>query len=245
VTQVKSSKYSKVLAQNVSNFNQFRPFKQIQLAEADRQNMIQLFKEEGLTDEQIANLPMASRRVENPRGLNEIIFEVSGRKIEGDFWDKDVPKYTYIGRWKSGSAKRKSQEFWGKMMEQYAFEYLRNNLQDSGWLLKRGEEIDGREYDCLGWYRKNEQNQNPDLAIEMTFPIPKSSADYSFHFLTGRIRQYRRKLKLLNAKYKYILIGVSRNKVITFLEIRHSDMKLKLQGHRFENLKLEKRIHDK
>ena len=157
----------------MSNFNQFRPFKEIHLAEVDRQKMIQLFKEEGLTNEQIANLPMTWRRVENPRGLNEIIFEVSGRKVDSDSWDKDIPKNWYIGRWKAGSAKRKMQELWGKIMQQNAFEYLRSNLMDSGWLLKNGEKIDGIEFDCLGWYREHEQNQNPDLAIEMTFPIPK------------------------------------------------------------------------
>jgi hypothetical protein len=223
----------------VTTPNQLRPFKEIHLAEADRQRMIKQFKEEGLTDEEISNLIMTWRHVENPRGLNEIIFEVSGRTLRDDSWDKDLHINSYIGRRKTGSANRMMEQMWGKMMEQCAFQYLEDNLKDSGWLLKNGEKIHGKEFDCLGWRGEIKDCQNPDLAIEMTFPIPKEGEE--FFFLPDRIKKYRVKLKLLKAKYNYILIGVSRNKTVTFLEIPHSDMTLKFQGHKFKNVKLIKR----
>ena len=229
----------KSISRSVTTPNQLRPFKEIHLAEADRQHMINQFKEEGLTDEQIRNLIMTWRRAENPRGLNEIIFEVSGKILNDDSWDKNLHFNSYIGKLKTGSANRMMEQIWGKTMEQCAFQYLQDNLKDSGWILKNGEKIHEKEFDCLGWFGEIKDYQNPELAIEMTFPIPKEGK--KFFFLPDRLKNYRVKLKLLKAKYSYVLVGVPRNKTVTFLELPHSDMKLKFQGHKFENVKLIKR----
>ncbi len=226
----------------MSRNSQFRPFKEIQLPEAERQRMIKQFKEEGFTDEQIGNLSMRLRSLEKQNGLNEIIFEVSDRIIKDDSWDIDLHINSHIGTLKDGEAKRKVQQIWGKeLMEKNAFQYLKDQLKDSGWILKNGEMINGKEYDCLGWYLEIKDIQHPDLAIEMTFPMPKQGEKYSLPFLEERARYMREKLKLLDAWYRCILIGIPPNKTANFLEIGHADMRLKFQRHKFGKINLMKK----
>ena len=68
------------------------------------------------------------------------------------------------------AAKGKQSQIWGMMMQKHAFLYLKKNLQDQGWMLKEGQTIDNKEYDCIGWEGKKSEVNHPDLAIEMYFP---------------------------------------------------------------------------
>ena len=198
-----------------------------------------------MSEEQIDHLPLIRRSFKNPRGLNEIIFEIAGFVVNTDDWDENIHSHMHIGKLRDYSAKRKVRQIWGTLLHQRAFLYLKEKLKGSGWKLKFGQEIDGKEYDCLGWKGKIKDAQHPDLAIEMHFPLPKSGVTYELPLVMGQTMKMREKLKRIGAKHKYILIGVPQNKVITTLEISpraivHPDMKVVYQRYKFGKIVLTK-----
>jgi hypothetical protein len=197
-----------------------------------------------LSNEHIEHLQFIKRSYTNPAGLNEIIFDITGYIVKDDDWDKSIQLHTYIGKLKNGAAKRKVRQTWGTILHEQAFLYLKEKLKSFGWKLKYGQEIGGKEYDCLGWKGKIEGN--PDLAVEMHFPIPKKES-YELPFVKNQTWKMRKKLREINARYKYVLIGVPPNRTVTTLEIAHSDMKVVYQRHKFGEIKVVKQkvlIHE-
>ena len=209
------------------------------VTDSAKQNIINLLKEEGLSEEQIGHIQFFPRTFENPRGLNEIINDVSRISIDTDNWDENIPKNIHIGKLTDNAAKGKQSQIWGMMMQKHAFLYLKKNLQDQGWMLKEGQTIDNKEYDCIGWEGKKSEVNHPDLAIEMYFPLP-IKRNLQFPYIIRKTRAMRVKLKLLTAKHKYVLVGVPQNMRISFLEIFHSDMKLIFQRHKFRKFNVVK-----
>ena len=185
-------------------------------------------------------MPFIRRSFKNPRGLNEIIFEIAGCVVNADDWDENIHLHMYMGKLKDYSAKRKVRQIWGTLLHKQAFLYLKEKLKDFGWKLKYGQEINGKEYDCLGWKGKIKDTQHPDLVIEMHFPLPKSGGSYELPYVIKQTRKMREKLKRIDAKHKYILVGVPQHKTITTLEIAHSDMKIVYQRHKFGKIELVK-----
>lgn len=165
------------------------------------------------------------RSFQNPRGLNEIIFEVTGCILDTDDWDKNIPAYLHMGKLEDNKVKGRISQLWGTTLEKYAFLYLKDKLKGSGWKLKRGQKVNGKEYDCLGWKGKIKDVKNPDLAIEMHFPKPDDKDSYELPFAIEKTRQMCEKLRKIDAKHRYVLLGVPQGKTITALEIVHSDMK--------------------
>src|SRR4030067_620803 len=101
--------------------------------------------------------------------------------------------------------------------------------------------INDEEYDCIGWLGKKRGLQDLDLAIEIYFPKPQNDNEtYELPFAVEKTRRMREKLRKLNAKRKYILIGVPPNKVITTTEIVHLDMKTVYQRHKFGKMRMVK-----
>lgn len=91
---------------------------------AIRDNIIRLLKEEGFGEEQIGRLQFSRRIVEeNPHGLNEIIFDITGVSVDSDNWDESIPKNMYLGRMIDSSAKGKVSEIWGMMWQKQAYLY--------------------------------------------------------------------------------------------------------------------------
>jgi hypothetical protein len=178
------------------------------------------------------------RSFQNPRGLNEIIFETTGCIVNTDDWDKNVPAHIHMGKLKDSEVKGRISQLWGTMLEKYAFLYLKDKLKGSGWKLKRGQKISGKEYDCLGWKGKIKDAEHPDLAIEMHFPKPDDEDRYDLPFVVEKTRRMREKLRKIDAKYKYALLGVPQGKILTTLEIVHSDMKTVYQRYRFGDFKI-------
>jgi hypothetical protein len=216
-------------------------FKEIPLDDKARQDIIHRLKEEGFREEQISNMLFVRRSFVNPRGLNEIIFEVAGLVIDTDDWDKNVPTHTHMGKLKDDDAKGKASQLWGTTLEEHAFLYLKEKLEGSGWKLKRGQIVNGKEYDCLGWEGRIMDIQHPDLAVEMYFPKPQDEDRYELPSSVEKTRGMRERLKRIGARHKYVLIGITQNKAITTLEMVHSDMKAVYQRHKFGKIQLEKR----
>lgn len=200
-------------------------------------------KDEGLSDNYIENLLFVEQKLENPRGLNQIIFDIQGLEIQEDDWDNNINTNVYMGKMKDFQANGKMRQMWGALMQKEAVLYLEKKLEGSGWKLQSGRIIDGREYDCLGWKGKLADNQHPDLAIEMFFPIPRrTSSIYNIpSYFVEHTRQMREKLRKINARHKYVLIGVPQNKTVKTLEIQHPDMQVVYQRHKFGELGLVKR----
>ena len=180
------------------------------------------------------------KRFRNPQGLNEILSEILGHPVRGD-WDSDIPSEVYVGKWKKEQIKGKTAQQWGDMLEKYACSYLTKKLKGSGWTLLHGKEIGGKEYDCLGWKGKPRDKQTLDLAIEMYFPIPKKEQKYEFEYVRKQTDKMVRKLEKISAKSKYILIGVPHDSEITTRELLRPDIKVVHQEYKFKKVRLEKR----
>jgi hypothetical protein len=218
-----------------------------ELSETLRQTLLEKLKAEGkVPEEKIQDLHFIRRTVsENPQGLNEIIFQLTGCVINTDDWDQKIPNYQHMGKLTDYSAKRKTRQMWGTMFHKEAFLYLRENLKGFGWKLVYGQMIDGKEYDCIGWKGKKRDVHHPDLAIEMHFPIPKKGQSYEFPHVVEQTRKMRQKLRLLDAKHKFILIGIPPKMRANFIEIAHSDMKMVFQRYRLTGIKwLKQRVLD-
>ena len=183
---------------------------------------------------------VTEKHYRNPQGLNEILSEILGHPVHGD-WDRDIPSEVYIGKLKKEKVKGRTSQVWGSILEKHAYSYLRQKLKDSEWTLLGGEEIGGKEYDCLGWKGKPRDKQSPDLAIEMYFPIPKEEETYKFQHISKQTAKMVQKLEKINAKYKYVVIGVPHDSDITTIERLHPDIKVVCQEHRFKKTKIEKR----
>lgn len=129
----------------------------------------------------------------------------------------------------------------GNLLEEYAFLYLAKELEESGWKLYRGEKIGGREYDCLGWKGELKNKRSSDLAIEMYFPIPKNEQSYEFEYIQKQTDKMVRRLEKINAKQKYILLGVPRDRTITVVERPRPDIRVVYQEYRFTKTEPKKR----
>ena len=68
----------------------------------------------------------------------------------------------------------------------------------------------------------------------------KNDESYDLPHVIAQTRKMREKLKGIDAKYKYVLVGVPQNKTIITLEIVHSDMKTVFQRHKFGKIELVK-----
>jgi hypothetical protein len=185
---------------------------------------------------------VAAYKLKNPQGLDAILSEILGHPENGD-WDKHIRSEKYLGKYKSEQVKGRTGQKWGKMLEKYACSYLAENLM--GWELKRGDIIGNKEYDCLGWKGETKYEQSPDLAIEMHFPFPKNEQSYYLKQIKKRTDKMVRKLEGIKAGYKYILIGIPRNRTITTYEQEHikrqTGIKVMWQEHKFSKIKIEKR----
>jgi hypothetical protein len=218
-----------------------------ELPEALRQTILEKLKAEGkVPEEKIQHLHFIRRTVsENPQGLNEIIFQLTGCVIETDDWDQKIPNYWHIGKYTDYSAKRKTRQMWGTMFHEEAFLYLKKNLKGFGWNLKYGQIIDGKEYDCIGWKGKICDVHHPDLAIEMHFPMPKKGESYELSHVIEQARKMMEKLRLLKAKHKFILIGIPTNMTADIFGIAHSEVKMMFQRYKLRRLKwLKQRVLD-
>lgn len=182
---------------------------------------------------------MIRRELKNPQGLNEILSEILGHPVRGD-WDRDIPSEIYVGKLKKEQYKGRTSQVWGNLMEMYAFWYLAKMLNGSDWILCHGQ-VNGKEYDCLGWKGKLKDKKSPDLAIEMHFPLPKPEESYELEHIVKQTDKMVRKLEKLNAKHKYILIGVPRNRRIQTREHPRSDIKVVHQEYRFTKTEPKKR----
>ena len=130
-------------------------------------------------------------------------------------------------------------QVWGDMMEKLAFDYLEEELKEAGWKLVNRAKIGQDYYDCIGWENKSCQ-QPPDLAIEMYFPEPKESK-YDLKQVSDKTAHDVEKLERIDAKRKYLVIGVPRNRTITVTEQPRQDIKAVYQEYRFGNLRKERR----
>lgn len=175
---------------------------------------------------------MIRRELKNPQGLNEILSEILGHPVSGD-WDRGIPSEIYIGKLKKEQYKGRASQVWGNLLEECACSYLEKKLRGSGWKLYHGEKIGGKECDCLGWKGGPKDKQSPDLAVEMHFPLPKPEQSYEFEHIRKQTDKMVRKLEKINAKYKYIVIGVPRDRKIQTLERPRSDIKVVYQEYRF------------
>lgn len=179
------------------------------------------------------------RKFRNPQGLNEILSELLGHPVNGD-WDADIPSEIYIGRIEKGEYKGATSQQWGRIMEKYACSYLATHLEASGWKLHRGEKINGKEYDCVGWKGEHENNQQPDLAIEMYFPLPQQAETYLLTYIAKQTDKMVRRLEQVEAKHRYIVIGVPPNKRIETIEAPHPVIRVLFQEYKFGATKPEK-----
>lgn len=212
-----------------------------QLPDRTRENIVNLLKEEGLSDHFIERLRLTERSFKNPHGLNKILFDVQGLIIGDDDWDKKIPRSMYIGKLEDSQARGRMRQLWGTILQKQAFLYLKKRLAPSGWKLKSGLKLNGREYDCLGWKKESTCKHDPDLAIEMYFPRPpQARVNENLQYIAEHPREMVEKLRKINAKHKYILIGVPQNKIITTLEIPQSDVNVVYQRHRFDKIVLAK-----
>lgn len=172
--------------------------------------------------------------------MNEILSDILDHVADGD-WDKDIPSEIYIGKLRKEQVKGRTSQLWGKILEKHACSYLREKLKDFGWILKQGEIIAGKEFDCVGWREESKDKQSPDLAIEMHFPIPRPQQSYEFKYIRKQTDIMVRKLENITAKHKYILIGVPRNRTITVVEAPHPDVKVVYQEYRFTKTETQKK----
>ncbi|MFX0093726.1 MAG: hypothetical protein ACFFBD_18385, partial [Candidatus Hodarchaeota archaeon] len=140
----------------------------------------------------------------------------------------------YLGKLTDYSAKRKTRQIWGTLFHKEAFLYLKKNLKGFGWKLKYGQMIDGKEYDCIGWIQKTADVHHLDLAIEMHFPMPKKGEKYELSHVIEQTREMVEKLRLLNAKHKFILIGIPPNMTADIIGIAHSDIKMMFQRYKLK-----------
>jgi hypothetical protein len=171
--------------------------------------------------------------VKNPQGLDEILSEILSRPVHGD-WDKDITKIQNIGVIKKTAVPRAIGDFWGKMMETNAREYLAKNLQELGWNLK-SETIGRREYDCIG-RKQGPHRTSPELAVEMYFPQPKIQAGAEYYSAPEHSRKMIERLTRIHAKRKYVLIGIPRDIPLDVSIFPHPAIKILYQEHKFKKL---------
>jgi len=187
-------------------------------------------------------LKLKSTKFTNPQGLNLILSEVLGYSVEGD-WDKDVPTTKHVGAIKKEEAQKQLKgripQVWGDMLHQHAFSYINQKLQ--GWTVLFCAKIKGKEYDCIGWEGKRRDITDLDLAIEMTFLSPEVRNEVKF--IQDKTNEMAQKLDIINAKRKYILIGVPPNRKITVrYHFPYQNIKVAFQEHKFGKQKIEKRL---
>jgi hypothetical protein len=172
-----------------------------------------------------------NRKLRNPQGLDEILSEILCHPVHGD-WDKDIPAIQDIGTLKKTAVPRRIGDVWGKMMETNAREYLAENLQRLGWNLK-SERIHEREYDCIGRI-SNSLERASELAVEMYFPKPRNEGEY--HLVSNHSMKMIDKLTRIQAKRKYVLIGVPKDTTIECEVFPHPTIKILFQEHKFKRL---------
>jgi len=178
---------------------------------------------------------MFERTFRNPEGLNEILSELLGYPVNGD-WSKAFPSEEYVGKWKKEDTKKilkgRTGQVWGDTREKSACSYLATKLKESGWTLLNRHKIGDKEYDCVGWNNKPVKGV-PDLVVETYFPKLKNEKHYELKNIRDKVAADVDKLEKINAKFKYIVIGVPRNRQIKVIEQPHPSIKVKYQKYRF------------
>jgi len=178
--------------------------------------------------------------VKNPQGLNDILRDLLGNEVTGD-WDKDIPKKLHIGSIKKEEVSKvlrgKVGTAWGKLMEDYAMKYLKDALEKNGWNIVTQRKSKGLECDLLGW--KDKGNTTPDLHVEVHFPQPKRTP-YRLD-LDEKATKDANKLIKIGAKNKYLVIGITQNKVLSIIMSKNPLVNIKFQEHRFGKFATEKR----
>jgi hypothetical protein len=170
-------------------------------------------------------------RLRNPQGLDQILSEILRRPIRGD-WDKNIPPIQNIGTLKRTSVPRRVTHIWGTMLEKTAREYLAENLQLLGWSLK-SETIRGREFDCIA-RAPDSRDRTAELAVEMYFPIPKTKGQY--HLAPDHSIKMITKLTQIQAKRKYVLIGIPKDVAIEVKIFMHPTIKILFQEYKFKKM---------
>lgn len=165
-------------------------------------------------------------RLRNPQGLDQILSEILGYEVHGD-WDKDICRIQNIGNIKREGVSGKAGDVWGKLMESTAREYLARNLQQLGWRL-RNEKVNGEEYDCIG-RSCDSSDKTAELAVEMYFPQPKvgeysNTPQHSLEMIE--------KLLKIEAKRKYVLIGAPKDMIIGVAIQPHPTIKTLFQEYK-------------
>jgi hypothetical protein len=181
--------------------------------------------------EKVTNIKIEKRMVWNPQGLDEILSEILCRPVHGD-WDRNIPEIIHARTLEEATVQGEVGDVWGKMMEKFAREYLSKNLQELGWEIKGGK-IQGHEYDCIGRI-SGSPDRIPELTVEMYFPEPKTEGEYCN--ATERSLKMIRKLAGIEAKRKYVLIGVPKNTAISVLLHEHPTIKTLFQEYKFRKL---------
>lgn len=176
-------------------------------------------------------IKIENRKLRNPQGLDEILSEILCHPVHGD-WDKNILGIQNIGTLKKTAVSRRMGDYWGNMMEKSAREYLAENLQQLGWNLK-SEKIHGQEYDCIGRVRDS-SDRTSELAIEMYFPKPRNEGEY-YHVFDHSMRMIG-KLTRIQAKRKYVLIGIPKDTTIQIKVFPHPTIKILFQEHKFKKL---------
>jgi hypothetical protein len=166
----------------------------------------------------------------NPQGLDDILSEILCQPLHGD-WDKNIPETQDIGNLKKTVVPRRIGDYWGRMMEKAAREYLAENLQQLGWNL-RNEKIRGLEYDCIGRIR-NSSDRTPELAVEMYFPKPREG---EYYWTPNHSVKMIGKLSRIQAKRKYVLIGVPKDMAIEIEVVQHPTIKTLFQEYKFKEI---------
>jgi hypothetical protein len=173
------------------------------------------------------------RTLINPQGLDEILSEILCHPVHGD-WDKNIPAIQYIGTLSEKEKSGRIGDFWGMMMERHAREYLAKNLQELGWTLK-SEKIGRTQYDCIG-RKQGVLHETPELAVEMYFPQPKIEADAEYYSATEHSIKMIRRLVRIQAKRKYILIGIPKDIPLNAIIHPHPTIKILYQEHEFKEI---------
>jgi hypothetical protein len=191
-------------------------------------------KKEGFKEEQISDLPLIRRTFRNPLGLNEIVFDVSGWIAPADDWDQDANLVSSLKKATSDRSGQEARRVWARILEEQAFRYLDRWLKEFGWTLKNGEGGEDEESRCIGWREGARDIMQPDLVVEMLFPMPEDFDRPDPSYVIENTKNIRESLKKVNAKSKYILIGVPQDKTITTFEFASADSKVVYQRHRFK-----------
>jgi hypothetical protein len=124
-------------------------------------------------------------------------------------------------------------------MERHAFLYLKKQLEKSGWRLFNRKSIGGYCYDCIAW-KTEDCTGPPDLAVEMYFSIPKQGK-YELNHIGSKTSDMVERLESIDARSKWIVIGVPHNSSIEVKERPRPDINIVYQEYKIKRLQVKKR----